>query len=154
MSKYMTSNKFLDLVLEAHSGQKRRDGSDYSSHPVRVANRVRRLFPEDTGVMFQAALGHDLFEDTEITRSTLYARGVNPEVIRLIGILTFEDGMNYEDYIARIAADPMAREIKQLDMEDNLNDDPTPKQIRKYSRGLGYIEGFKAGMAHAAGVCF
>jgi hypothetical protein len=43
---------------------------------------------------------------------------------------------DYDDYPERVAASPIAAKVKIADMLSNLADDPTPKQIRKYAKGL------------------
>ena len=46
----------------AHTGQKRRSGEDYFSHPSEVRNITRRFYPDDK-VSQLAALLHDSIED-------------------------------------------------------------------------------------------
>ena len=52
-----------DCATEAHEGQKRRDGSDYVTHPISVAEVVAEMELDTDSVI--AALLHDCIEDTE-----------------------------------------------------------------------------------------
>ncbi len=52
-----------DIATEAHEGQKRRDGSDYVTHPIAVAEIVADMELDTDSVV--AALLHDCIEDTE-----------------------------------------------------------------------------------------
>lgn len=53
-----------DCATEAHEGQKRRDGSDYVTHPIAVAEIVADMELDTDSVV--AALLHDCIEDTEL----------------------------------------------------------------------------------------
>ncbi len=53
-----------DCATEAHEGQKRRDGSDYVTHPIAVAEIVAEMELDTDSVI--AALLHDCIEDTEL----------------------------------------------------------------------------------------
>ena len=75
-------------------------------------------------------------EDTEETEYTLKAQGVPDHVVNAVVDMTKVEGESYADYMVRVAANPLARKVKIADMLDNLSDDPTPKQIKKYARGL------------------
>ena len=52
-----------DCATGAHEGQKRRDGSDYVTHPISVAEVVAEMELDSDSVI--AALLHDCIEDTE-----------------------------------------------------------------------------------------
>ena len=54
---------------KAHSGQKRRSGEAYISHPVSVACIAARFHLDSQSI--QAALLHDVVEDTEVTESDI-----------------------------------------------------------------------------------
>ena len=48
-------------------------------------------------------------------------------------------GDDFLEYIKRLGEDPDARAIKLLDMGHNLSDDPTPKQVTKYTQTMAYL---------------
>ena len=52
-----------DCAIGAHEGQKRRDGSDYVTHPIAVAEVVAEMELDTDSVI--SALLHDCIEDTE-----------------------------------------------------------------------------------------
>ncbi|MBQ8004466.1 MAG: bifunctional (p)ppGpp synthetase/guanosine-3',5'-bis(diphosphate) 3'-pyrophosphohydrolase, partial [Oscillospiraceae bacterium] len=52
-----------DLATAAHEGQKRRDGSDYVTHPIAVAEIVADMELDTDSVV--SALLHDCIEDTD-----------------------------------------------------------------------------------------
>jgi len=60
-----TSLKALDLALTAHDGQTRKSGEPYIIHPILVAAITAKISNDET--MVQAALLHDVVEDTTFT---------------------------------------------------------------------------------------
>ncbi|MBQ2841289.1 MAG: bifunctional (p)ppGpp synthetase/guanosine-3',5'-bis(diphosphate) 3'-pyrophosphohydrolase [Oscillospiraceae bacterium] len=61
-----------DLATDAHEGQKRRDGSDYVTHPIAVAEIVADMELDTDSVV--AALLHDCIEDTEFGYDKIKAK--------------------------------------------------------------------------------
>jgi len=59
------SLKALDLALTAHDGQIRKSGEPYIVHPILVAAITAKISNDET--MVQAALLHDVVEDTSFT---------------------------------------------------------------------------------------
>ena len=57
--------KALDLALTAHDGQTRKSGEPYIVHPILVAAITAKISNDET--MVQAALLHDVVEDTSFT---------------------------------------------------------------------------------------
>ncbi len=117
------------LASEAHAGQTRKfSGSSYVAHPIRVADTVRRAGAPTFVVV--AAMLHDVIEDTPVTAERIEAE-FGPEVASLVRTLTRRGGEAYEDYIARIAADPWATLIKRADLTDNLATLPAGHDLAK-----------------------
>src|SRR4051812_13418936 len=103
----------LQIAVTAHAGQEDRYGAAYIFHPLRVMMRC-------TGERAQMiALLHDTVEDTNVTFAQLEAEGFAPDIISAVRLLTRDDDVSYDDYIARIMADPVAIEVKLADLEDN-----------------------------------
>jgi (p)ppGpp synthase/HD superfamily hydrolase len=120
------------IAKKAHDGQYRRDGiTPYIKHPENVAKRLH-------GDQYAEAVGwlHDVLEDTKETSESLRTQGIPDEIIACVVKLTKRDDLNYEDYLAEIRADPLAKKVKIADMLSNLSDSPTNKQIIKYAKGL------------------
>ncbi len=59
------TQKALDLALTAHDGQRRKSGEPYIVHPILVAAITAKISNDET--MVQAALLHDVVEDTSFT---------------------------------------------------------------------------------------
>ncbi len=59
------TNKALELSLEAHKGQTRKSGEPYIVHPILVAAITAKISNDE--MMVQAALLHDVVEDTSYT---------------------------------------------------------------------------------------
>lgn len=58
----------LAFAGRAHQGQRRKyRGEPYITHPMAVAGIIMRLVPDHTLEMLQAALLHDVVEDTPVT---------------------------------------------------------------------------------------
>jgi (p)ppGpp synthase/HD superfamily hydrolase len=128
------SDKALGIAMAAHANQFRRDGvTPYIMHPLAVASKVKEY-----GDRFMAvAFAHDALEDNKnITPAHMSNVGIDDDVIDAVELLTKKDGVDYETYIQRIKQNEMARVVKIADMLHNLSENPTVKQIRKYSKAL------------------
>lgn len=106
------------VASRAHSTQKRKDGTPYIGHPMRVAMRVA-----DQGIAaMTAALLHDVVEDTDVTLAELKDFGFAGVVIDAVDRVTKRKGESYSDFIKRANAHDLARVIKIADIQDNLSD--------------------------------
>ena len=83
-----------EYSLDAHKGQKRRSGEDYITHPVSVACIAARLHLDSPSI--QAALLHDVVEDTAITLVEIESK-FGPQVASLVGGLSKLDKIHFED---------------------------------------------------------
>ena len=120
------------IAVEAHDGQFRSDGSTpYITHPEAVAGRVG----EDPDAVVVAWL-HDVIEDSDHSAATLRAAGIPGELVDAVVLLSKEDGDDYDEYLDGVAASPLATRVKIADLLSNLSDNPSPKQMRKYAKGL------------------
>lgn len=123
---------------KCHQGQTRRDGTTpYFAHCVEVSHRLERSDHEGISVAYL----HDTLEDTGETSEGLLAKGVRKEVVRAVVALTKIDGEPYENYLAAVKSNSIAKRVKIADMLANLADKPTDKQIRKYAKGLLFLLG-------------
>jgi (p)ppGpp synthase/HD superfamily hydrolase len=114
-----TENSMLDKAIAvaaaAHSGQKDKYGSPYILHPIRLM--IKTCSEEE---MITAIL-HDVVEDTGWTFETLEAEGFSHNIIKALDCLTRRDDETYEAYIERADLNPLARKIKLIDLEDNMD---------------------------------
>lgn len=137
MADFTIVERARETAAIAHRGQYRRDGvTPYLEHPAMVARRVA-----DDPVAASVAWLHDVLEDTDQTAEELLRNGIPVEVVDRVVLLTKQKGMEYEVYLERVKADPIARRVKIADMLSNLSDNPTERQILKYARGLQVLLG-------------
>jgi (p)ppGpp synthase/HD superfamily hydrolase len=131
-------DKAFELASNAHRGQKRRDGiTAYIAHPTRVADKLER---KGAGIdIIAAAYLHDVLEMTSIKAQDLVGAGFSTEIVEAVVALTKKENESYPEYLVKVKANDIAKQVKIMDMLDNLRDDPSPSQIGKYARGLTYL---------------
>jgi len=132
--------KATTVAARAHQHQKRKDGTPYIAHPVRVAVRC------DTVLEKTVALLHDVVEDTDITFDELRELGFSREVIDAVDALTKRPGEKYhDDFIKRTVSNPLAIKVKIQDINDNMEDqsalDPEEAEFlsKRYKRALDLL---------------
>jgi (p)ppGpp synthase/HD superfamily hydrolase len=76
-----------------------------------------------------AAMLHDVVEDTDWTLDELRQEGFPELILHAVDCLTKREGRSYDDLIQRAASDPIARQVKLGDLEDNMD-------IRRHSEPL------------------
>lgn len=109
------------LATVAHEGQVDKAGKPYIRHPGRVADAVGEA--GGAVVAVAAAWLHDVVEDTWVTAEFLLQAGFPPAVASAVEAVTKRPGEATDDYARRIAADPIAVQVKRADLADNT--DPT-----------------------------
>jgi (p)ppGpp synthase/HD superfamily hydrolase len=137
-----TLERAIAIAAEAHAGQQNKDGGPYILHPVRVMMRVEGLDGQT------AAILHDVVEDTDWTLERLRAEGFSEVVLTAVDSLTHREGEEYFAYVARAGANPLAREVKLADLEDNMNvmrlaevRDKDLERVRKYHKAWLSLKG-------------
>ena len=136
-------NRAKSFAIRKHKGQKRKNGSAYVHHPIRVADIVLRFKDrEDIAALAIAALLHDTLEDTDTGISEL--REEFGEVVTLLVVeLTTDnfasDIIGKTEYLSnKLSSDRAisgwALAIKLADMLDNVSDLKTsdPKFAKRY----------------------
>jgi len=76
----------IRIAVEAHAGQKDRNGQPYILHPLRVMAQV--LTPDEKIV----AILHDVIEDTPWTLDQLKARGFPARILQALDCVTKREG--------------------------------------------------------------
>lgn len=112
------------FVQEAHRGQRYGDwpnpdgtiGDPYVTHVRDVAARLRRHGAH--AVM--AGLLHHVVEDTAVTLQLLTDLDYPPQVVTAVDAVTRRDGEEYDDLIARAAADPLGCLVNLADNHSNV----------------------------------
>jgi (p)ppGpp synthase/HD superfamily hydrolase len=123
-----------EIARQAHKDQFRRDGkTPYITH---VEDVVSRLEGENEKIV---AWLHDVVEDTDVTVEDL--RKEFPIYISYaVDQLTHEPNAPYHGaYIHSIGQNPLARHVKIADILSNMSDQPTPRQVKKYTKALGIL---------------
>ena len=127
----------IEIAAEAHARQTDKGGQPYILHPLRLMFALND--PTDRIV----AVLHDVVEDSAWTFRDLSAVGFSRDAVDALRALTRKDGETYDDFIARAAANPIARRVKLADLADNsdMNRIPNPKQkdwdrTKKYARAI------------------
>lgn len=117
----MQMEAVLALAREAHAGQRDKVGRDYFEAHVLPIAAGASLFGETAE---QAAVLHDVLEDTELTAADLLARGVGPEVVAAVESVTRREGETYDGFITRAARHPVGKLVKLVDNAWNIMSNP------------------------------
>jgi hypothetical protein len=112
-----TLDDAIALAVRAHRDQRDKRDEPYLLHVFRVM-----LSQNDETARIVAVL-HDSLEDTSVTLADLRGAGFSDEICEAVDCLTRRPKEQYDDMIARVAANPLARLVKLADLGDNM--DPT-----------------------------
>lgn len=130
--------KALQIAVKAHSGQIDKAGSAYIFHPIRVSNRCST---DDERIV---ALLHDTIEDTEVSTEYLLMEGFPRNIVDAILSVTRNEDESYDDFIKRSRLNPIGRQVKLHDLEDNMDitrlNELTEKDIYRLNK---YIKAYK-----------
>ena len=138
----------LVIATNAHAGQFDKSGAPYILHPLKVMHYLKAEEDEELECI---ALGHDLFEDTEVTKAFLRERNISERVILGIEALTKMPGEAIDEYKARVKANPDAIAVKMCDLRHN-SDIRRLKGItdKDIARTVKYFEFYEELKAHRA----
>ena len=124
------------LAARMHEGQTDKAGLPYISHPMRVAGRLDTPEAQVVGWL------HDTVEDTALTLPEIEAQ-FGPETAAAVDAISRRDGEAWSDYLDRVQANPVARQVKISDLIDNSNLGRIPvvtlrdvKRQAKYNKAL------------------
>lgn len=131
--------KALLMAYSAHAGQFDKGGYPYIFHPYHLAEQM------DTENETITAILHDICEDTDITFEDLKRAGFSEEVICALKLLTREDGMDYYEYIKRLASNDIARKVKIADLIHNMDESRVAytadkNRADKYKKALAILK--------------
>ena len=134
------TKRALKLCFESHKDQVDKTGLPYVFHPFHLAEQM----DDETSTV--CALLHDVVEDTATTFEELTVMGYPDEVIDALKLLTHEDGVDYMDYVKKIARNPTAKKVKIADLLHNSDstrldtvDEYALKREAKYKAALEYL---------------
>ena len=128
--------KAMKFAFYAHAGQSDTGDYPYFAHPLHLAEQC--LTESETIV----ALLHDVLEDAEWAEKYLKECCTDDES-NAIYALTKPEGVSYMEYIAQLSQNLLAKKIKILDLQHNLDssraDIPDSLKLR-YEKALLYLE--------------
>jgi (p)ppGpp synthase/HD superfamily hydrolase len=111
-----TLERAIQIAAEAHKNVHDKANAPYILHPLRV---MLRLKDPDQRI---AAVLHDVVEDNRAwTLDRLLQEGFSQTIVSAVDALTKRDGEEYEEFVLRAAAHPLAAPVKLADLEDNLD---------------------------------
>ena len=105
----------IALAVTAHLGVMDKSGQPYILHPLRV------MFACETPTQKIVAILHDVIEDTDRTLEDLAQLGYSQEVLAALDCVTKRAGESYDQFVDRAAGNPIARQVKIADIEDNMD---------------------------------
>lgn len=106
--------KALFIMLNAHNGQKDKGGYPYFLHPLRVSMATK------TKRAKIVALLHEVLEDSNKYKITDF-KFLDEEQKEALLLLTHNDSDEYFEYVKRIKQNNISREVKLMDLKDNMN---------------------------------
>lgn len=115
MNKTATIEDAILIAAEAHKGEKDKAGAAYILHPLRMMMKM------NTEAEMMTAILHDVVEDSDWTIEDLREKGFPEEVLEAVERVTNREGESYEQFIERAGKNPIARQVKIADLEDNMN---------------------------------
>jgi len=139
-------DRAIAITAVAFEGKLDKGGNPYILHCLTVMYNVRRLGSK----VMQAAVLHDLVEDTHWTLEMLRKEGFCEEVINMVDRLTHRKGETYDEYLDRIAPCPNTRAIKIEDLDHNSQihrmkglRDKDFERLAKYHRAYAFLKGIE-----------
>lgn len=134
-------DKALEIACKAHIGQIDKAGHPYILHPLRLMLRC------ETEKERIAALLHDVVEDSDYTLDDLRAAGFGEEIVEAVDCLSRRQDESYDEFIARAAANSLAKRVKIKDIQDNLDltriavlSENDLKRIARYHKALAFLQ--------------
>ena len=110
-----TLEKAIALAATQHAGQLDKGGQPYILHPLRLMLQFSNPTLQIIAVL------HDILEDTAMTAEDLKALGFSAEIIQAIQALTKQTGESRLEAAKRTALNPLATQVKYVDVLDNMN---------------------------------
>lgn len=129
----------LDLAKIAHQDQFRDEGTPYIVHPLRVAKGVIEMLKADNHQLVEAALLHDVLEDSELTHSDLKNKfgervaGIVSDLSKRKWLTKSKGIKEYHERLKTLSTETLL--IKLLDRLDNLrylHVSPVPGKKKAY----------------------
>ena len=127
--------RMIELAMQAHEEQFDMAQRPYFLHPLTVMQSIADHYDDDF-VLMQIAMGHDLIEDTWVTKEHLENAGFSERVVDAIVALSKREGLSYKDYKKQVLASEDAMRVKFYDISHNMDIGrlgriPTEKDLKR-----------------------
>lgn len=127
--------------FEAHKEQVDKTDMPYVFHPFHLAEQMET---EETTIV---ALLHDVVEDTDYTIDDLIKMGFDKTVTDAIALLTYDNAVEYMDYVRLVKSNPVAKAVKLADLRHNSDlsrmdvvDEKALSRTEKYKKAIALVE--------------
>jgi hypothetical protein len=128
-----TIEKALQIAAQAHEGQRDKEGLPYILHPLRVMSSVKGEEAQIVAVL------HDVVEDTKVTLDDLRRAGFSEAVLSAVQCVTHRKDEPYANYVVGCKNNPIARQVKLADLQDNGRMDRTILRPQRLQADLARI---------------
>ena len=135
------TKKALKLCFDAHRDQLDKSGLPYVFHPFHLAEQM------DSENAVILALLHDVVEDSDYSHDDLRHMGFPELVLDALRLLTHDPDVPYMAYVAQIASNPLARQVKLADLRHtsdptrlDIMDEWTIARQNKYLQAIELLE--------------
>lgn len=111
-----TVEKCIKIAMEAHEGQRDRDGNAVILHPLIVGSMGKTDAEKCVGFL------HDVVEDTDWSFDDLRNENIPEEIIEALQLCTHNDSIAYDEYVQRIidSGNLTAIHVKLNDLHHNI----------------------------------
>ena len=136
-----TVEKCIRIAMDAHKGQRDRDGNAVILHPLIVGSMGLTDAEKCVGFL------HDVVEDTDWTFDDLRDEDIPEEIIEALQLCTHHDDKDYYEYVRRIidSGNTTAIHVKQNDLHHNIARGKAfgyPDLVAKHEKALEMIDDF------------
>jgi GTP diphosphokinase / guanosine-3',5'-bis(diphosphate) 3'-diphosphatase len=132
-------DKAWDIAKEVHGNQKRKSGKPQMYHIKEVVKVLKEMGITEENFIITAIL-HDVLEDCELKMFAFYYNKIldtfGAEILTNVLALTHLEG-SYPRYINDLIIEyPNLTIIKLADMIENVTENPSEKQLKKYRKAF------------------
>lgn len=135
MTDDMSITKAVNYAAQAHLGQVDKRGRPYIVHCLEVG----ALFFKYSTNLIVLAIIHDTAEDNPEFTIERATQEFGVEIGEALNAITRREGEQYFDYIRRCNTNPLAREVKLVDLTMNIRTCPDESLKERYVKALGIL---------------
>ena len=145
-----TVEKCIEIAMEAHEGQRDRDGNAVILHPLLVGSMGMTDAEKCVGFL------HDVVEDRDWTFDAVRKEAIPDGVIAAGELCTHDEGKDYFEYVRQIidSGNMTAIHVKQNDLRHNIARGKAfgyTDLVEKHEKALQMIEDFLQKIKYSRG---